>query len=83
MATESVRRLAGRIGAHTRWANEPDRKAALEPARRGFMARFEREVDPDNVLEPAERARRADHAMKAHMSKMALSSAKRRAEKRK
>jgi hypothetical protein len=68
----SRRSLAGRVAAHERWAREPDRAAATAPARRGFLARFEREVDPDMTLAPAERARRAESAMKAHMTRLAM-----------
>ncbi len=46
------------------------------------MARFEREVDPDGTLEPAERERRAAHARKAYYSALALKSAKARRLKR-
>ena len=41
-----------------------------------FLARFEREVDPDGVLDPVERARRADFARKAHMTTLAFKSAR-------
>lgn len=68
----------GRLGAHTRWANENDRVAATAVARRTFLESFERQVDPDGVLDPAERALRASHAHKAHMTRMALASAKAR-----
>ena len=67
--------IRGRIGAHVKWSRTHDRTAATCPARRGFMARFEVEVDPDGVLPVAERRRRAVHAMKAHMSRLALKSA--------
>lgn len=40
------------------------------------MARFEREVDPDGVLDEEERARRADHARRAHFTALAYKSAK-------
>lgn len=63
---------SGRVGAYSRWAKEPDRKAATAPARRGFRARFEREVDPQGVLSPAELAKRTDYAISAHMSRLAL-----------
>ncbi|NJD65648.1 MAG: hypothetical protein FIB00_10455 [Chloroflexi bacterium] len=43
-------------------------------ARAGFLARFEREADPDGVLDPAERARRADALKRAHMARLALAS---------
>ena len=39
------------------------------------MARFEREVDPEGLLAPAERERRAAAARKAYMLKLAWKSA--------
>jgi hypothetical protein len=72
----------GRIAALTRWAYEPDPQAATQPARDGFMARFERQVDPDNRLDPAEREVRAKRAMKAHMLGLARRSRVKRAEAR-
>lgn len=68
----------GRVGAHVSWARTVDRAARTEPGRKGFMARFEREVDPDGVLSEAERVRRAEHALKAYMQRLALTSAQRR-----
>lgn len=47
-----------------------DPREATKPARAGFMAKFEREVDPDETLSPTERAVRAKRLMKAHMSKL-------------
>lgn len=70
-------RLRGQIAANTRWSREADRTAATARARAGFMARFEREVDPDNQLPAGERARRAESAMKAHMARMSLASSRR------
>jgi hypothetical protein len=68
----------GRIGAHVSWARTADRAARTEPGRKGFLARFEREVDPDGVLPERERARRAEHALKAYMQRLALASAEQR-----
>lgn len=42
------------------------------------MAKFEREVDPDGILPPDERARRADHKRRAYFLKLSLKSAKAR-----
>jgi hypothetical protein len=70
--------MIGRLGAHTRWAHESDRSAATAPARRAFDARFEREVDPEGVLPPGERARRAESARKAYFTRLALKSAQAR-----
>lgn len=72
------RALIARIAAAERWARTDDRTAATEPARRGLRARFERQVDPDQTLDPAERARRADALMAAHMLRLARQSAKAR-----
>ncbi len=46
-----------------------DSKVTTAAARKAFMKRFEREVDPDGVLTDAE-IRRAEHAMKAHMLRL-------------
>lgn len=42
-----------------------DPRETTKPARDAFMARFEREVDPDGRLSEAERRRRAEAAKKA------------------
>jgi hypothetical protein len=72
------RSVAGYIGAHESWARTPDRSARTAKARAAADARFEREADPDGVLDPAERARRADHLRKAHFARLALKSAQSR-----
>ena len=66
--------LRGRIGAHTLHATH-DSRAITAAARDAFLARFERQVDPEGVLSEAERLRRARHARKAHMARLALRSA--------
>jgi hypothetical protein len=81
--TPEQRALRSRLGAHTRWANTEDRSAATAPARKAFADRWEKKVDPDGVLDPHERAIRAEHAKKAHFGRMAMASAKARARKRK
>lgn len=75
----SARRTSALIANFDRWSKTDDRQAATAPARKGFMARFDREVDPNGELSDDERARRAELAMRAHMSRLALASAKRRA----
>jgi hypothetical protein len=80
--TPSERALRGRIGAHLSWANTADPKARTKPGRDAFLARFEREVDPDGVMDPAERARRAGHLRKAYMQELAIKSAQKRRENR-
>lgn len=78
--TPEQRRLRAQIAANTRWAND-DPKAGTRHARAGFEARFERQVDPDGVLDPKERRRRAHAALKAHMARLAFASSKARARK--
>jgi hypothetical protein len=66
-----------RIGAHALHAKHDSREIS-KPGRDAFNARFEREVDPEGVLAPKERARRASHARRAYMGKLALKSARAR-----
>lgn len=75
--TPEQRSLRARIGAYSLHATH-DPKVTSAPGRAAFLARFEREVDPDGVLPEPERQRRAQLALKAHMSKLALASAKAR-----
>ena len=84
MVSESpeIRALIARVAAHSRWAQVPDRSAATAPGRKAAMDRFERLVDPDGTLAPAERAKRAENARKAHFSRMALLSVQARKARR-
>lgn len=82
VAKDPERQLIGRIGANTRWAHEENRTAATQPARDGFEKRFENEVDPDRVLTPQERAKRAASAKRAYFQRMALKSAQARRAKK-
>jgi hypothetical protein len=76
------RALRARIAAHLLHAQISDETEHTAPARAAFLSRFEREVDPEGVLDPQERARRAEHAKKAYFLKLALASRKARAAKR-
>jgi hypothetical protein len=60
---------AGRLGALKLHATH-DPSEVTRPARAAFLARFEREVDPDSRLEPAERSRRAEYARRAYMLRL-------------
>jgi hypothetical protein len=75
--SSTERTLRARKAAHTRWANT-DSADASEAARRRIEDRFEKQVDPDGTLDPAERSRRAAHAKKAHLSGLALLSSQAR-----
>jgi hypothetical protein len=76
------RAIIAKVAAHTRWANTVDRTAATAKARQAFADRFEREVDPDGVLDPLERAKRATSARRAHFQRLALKSAQSRRSRR-
>ena len=69
--------LRGRIGAFRLHSTRSGREVTAA-ARRGFLARFEREVDPDGNLPLDERTRRAEMALRAHMAQLAYRSAKAR-----
>lgn len=68
--------------AHRSWAATTDPTARTARARRAADQRFYDQVDPDRVLSPAERERRAGHARKAHFTAMARKSAEARRRKR-
>lgn len=72
------RNLLATLAVHKKWAGIDDRSAATAPARRGLAERFEREADPDGVLAPEERTRRAEHLRKAHFAELALKSVRAR-----
>lgn len=69
----------GRAAALTRWALEPDPKAATAKGTAGFLRRFERIVDPDEQLSPVEREVRARRLLRAHMIQLAQKSRRKRA----
>lgn len=76
--TPAERAMRARLAAHCLHARVADPVAHTAPARRAFMDRFEREVDPDGELPIEERQRRAEHARKAYFLRLALASAKAR-----
>jgi hypothetical protein len=71
------RSLHARLAAHAKWA-QTDPVEGTAAARAKFLLRFIDEVDPDRILPEPERLRRAEHARKAYMTKLALKSAKAR-----
>ena len=74
------RRLRAQIAANTRWSRE-DPRVGTARARAAWYRKFHDKVDPDRILSPAERERRATAAMRAEMQKLALRSSKARAAK--
>jgi hypothetical protein len=79
MASE-LRSQRARIAALTRSSRE-DPRSMTQPARDGFHQRFLDIVDPNGELPEAERERRAQAALKAHMAQLAFRSAKARAKR--
>lgn len=73
--TDAERKLRASLAAHESWAHTEDRSARTANARRAMLDKFEKQVDPDGVLAPAERAKRAQNARKAHYKRLALKSA--------
>ncbi len=73
--TPEQRSLRARLAAHSLHAQVVDPAAHTLPARTAFDGRFERQVDPDGLLTPAERARRAEHARRAYFLGLAIKSA--------
>jgi hypothetical protein len=67
--TPSQRSLRARMAAHSSWARTPDPAARTAPARKSFLDRFERAVDPEGKLPEKERQRRAASARRAYSSR--------------
>lgn len=72
-----IARARGRIGALVQHSRHDARKTT-SAGRAAFLARFEREVDPDLALAPEERARRVDFARRAYFARLAFASAEAR-----
>ena len=79
--SHAQRVLFGRLGAYT-MLSKHDAHEVTNAARAAFVLKFQREVDPDQVLPIAERLRRAEMARKAHFTRLALKSAEVRRAKR-
>ena len=71
--TPAERTLRARLGAYSLHAKHDPRKTTA-PARASFLAKFDREVDPDGLRSEAECVRRASCARKAYFAKLALKS---------
>jgi hypothetical protein len=70
--------MRARMAAHVMWSKTPDWTARTAPARKAALDRFEKAVDPDGVLDPAERAKRAAAARSAHFTQLAYRSVRAR-----
>ena len=72
------RTLRARTAAHVSWAKRTDRSAPGRSSVEARLLKFERQVDPDGLMAPAERRLRAESLLKAQMSDLARKSAKAR-----
>lgn len=75
--TPSERQLRGRLGGFALAARR-DPKTYTASARAAFMDRFLNEVDPERILAPDERERRAIAARRAYFARLAMTSARSR-----
>lgn len=82
--TPAERSLRAQIAGLTFAATHDVREhmKAAQAASPGQLPYWERQVDPDGALNPAERHRRAEAARRAHMKKLALASSKARRTKK-
>jgi hypothetical protein len=79
MAEDSWTTLRARLAAHSMHAKHG--KEVSQPARDaspGSDSYWERRVDPEGLLDPTERTRRAGHAKKAYFVGLSLKSARAR-----
>ena len=69
------RSAIARIASHESWATTPDRAARTANCQeQASWPDSEDPVDPDRILSPAERARRAEHKRIAYFQRLALKS---------
>jgi hypothetical protein len=80
-ASPAERSLRARLAAHALHAQRDARETTAN-GRTAFLARFEREVDPDCTLDPAERRRRAEQARRAYFTRLSLTAVKAKRAKR-
>jgi hypothetical protein len=71
------RSLRARLAAYAQHGHRDPHEATAK-ARAAFLAKFEREADPEGVLPPEERRRRAESLRRAHFARLALASVKAR-----
>jgi len=77
------RRLIASMAVSERWArtSRAERQEQLAKVTAASLARFERQVDPDGVLDPEERAFRAEQAKRAYYTRLVLRSVQARRRK--
>lgn len=77
--TKAQRRVWGRIGGLTTYGLG---KTNTAPARAAMWSKWEREADPEGVLDPEERQRRAKALQRAFMTRVAMKGVEARRRKR-
>jgi hypothetical protein len=80
-ASQAERSLRARLAAYALHAQHDPRETTAN-GRAAFLARFDREVDPEGLLEPDERRRRAEQARRAYFTRLSLAAVKARQAKR-
>jgi len=80
-ASRAERSLRARLAAYALHAQRDPRETTAN-GRAAFLARFDREVDPEGLLEPDERRRRAEQARRAYFARLSLAAIKARQAKR-
>jgi hypothetical protein len=79
--SRAERSLRARLAAYALHAQNDPRETTAN-GRTAFLARFDREVDPEGLLEPDERRRRAELARRAYFARLSLAAVKARQAKR-
>jgi hypothetical protein len=79
--SRAERSLRARLAAYALHAQRDSRETTAK-GRAAFLARFDREVDPEGLLEPDERRRRAEQARRAYFARLSLAAVKARQAKR-
>lgn len=79
----SEKSMRARIAAHARWSKYDSREHAAKMRAAGPAgdAYWLDRVDPERVLDPADRERRAKHAKAAHYARLQFASVRARARK--
>jgi hypothetical protein len=79
--SRAERSLRARLAAYALHAQQDPRETTAN-GRAAFLARFDREVDPEGRLEADERRRRAEQARRAYFAPLSLAAVKARQAKR-
>lgn len=80
-ASRGERSLRARLAAYAMHARHDARETTAN-GRAAFLARFEREVDPEGRLDPEERRRRAEQARRVYFARLSLAAVRARQAKR-